>query len=142
MSPHLPDSPLLDLTLRPDLDVLFGRWLGQPATAAELLPCYERLASVALETNCCFWLQDLRRRASTDDDTKRWLLTTYYPDVARRLGQRLYVAYLFTPAIHRHIVEAPDYAPPEAYNNAPYALDFFGDEGAAVQWLQARQRRG
>lgn len=140
--PHSQDLPLLELTLRPDLDVLFGRWLYQPATATELRPCYERLAGMALETNCRFWLQDLRRRASTDDETKRWLLADYYPDVTRRLGQRLFVAYLFTPGIHRQIVEAPDYAPPAAYDNAPYALDFFGDEGAAVQWLQAGQRRG
>ena len=142
MSISPPELPLLELSLRPDLDVLFGRWHYQPADPAELLPCYERLADMALHTNCRFWLQDLRRRASPDDETKRWLLTQYYPDVARRFGKRLFVAYLFSPEMHRQIVEAPDYAPPDAYDGAPYALDFFGNEGAAVQWLQMGQLRG
>ena len=62
--------------------------------------------------------------------------------MARQLGQRLYVAYLFTPALHRQIVEAPDYAPPEAYHGLPYALILFGEEGAAIRWLQAQQPAG
>lgn len=119
--------------------MLLGRWHYQPAHPAELRPCYQQLADLALTTGCRFWLQDLRRRESPDQETKRWLLEEYYPDVARRFGQRLYVAYLFSPSMHRQIVEAPDYAPPQAYVGTPYALDFFGSEGAAIQWLQAHQ---
>jgi hypothetical protein len=104
--------PLLELTLRPDLGILLGRWQYQPAEPATLLPCYQELADMAVAAHCRFWLQDLRRRTTTDPHTKRWLLEEYYPGVARRLGQRLYVAYLFSPALHRQIVEAPDYAPP------------------------------
>jgi len=139
----MPDAsyppPLLELTPRPDLGVLLGRWHYQPELPAALQPCYWQLADVALATNCRFWLQDLRRRASPDQETKRWLLDDYYPAVAHRLGQRLFVAYLFSPAMHRQILEAPDYAPPEAYDSLSYALNFFGDEGAAIQWLQANQ---
>lgn len=134
--------PLLELTLRPDLGVLLGRWHHQPTHPAELRPRYQELADLALTTGCRFWLQDLRRRAAPDQQTKRWLLEDYYPTVAQRLGQRLFVAYLFSPAMHRQIVEAPDYAPPEAYANLPYALDFFGSEGAAIEWLQAQQPAG
>ena len=132
-------SPLLELTLRPDLDVLLGRWRYEPAQPAELRPCYQQLADLAVATGCRFWLQDLRRRATPDQLTKRWLLEDYYPTVASRLGQRLYVAYLFSPAMHRQIVEAPDYAPPQAYAYSPYALNFFGSEGEAIQWLQTHQ---
>ena len=139
----MPDAssipPLLELTPRPDLGVLLGRWHYQPEQPAALRPCYQELLDVALATNCRFWMQDLRRRAAPDQETKRWLLEDYYPTVARRLGQRLYVAYLFSPAMHRLIVDAPDYAPPEAYTGLPYALDFFGEEGAAIRWLQAHQ---
>ena len=142
MPDQLPDSPLLELTPRPDLGILLGRWHYQPAQPAELRPCYQELADLALATGCRFLLQDLRRRASPDQETKRWLLEHYYPSVAQRMGQRLFVAYLFSPAMHTQIVEAPDYAPPEAYNNAPFALDFFGNEGAAIQWLQAHQPTG
>ncbi|WP_262490230.1 hypothetical protein [Hymenobacter coccineus] len=41
--------------------------------------------------------------------------------------------------MHRQIVEAPDYAPPEAYAVQVYALDFFGNEGDAIAWLQGHQ---
>jgi hypothetical protein len=142
MADHLPTLPLLELTLRPDLNVLFGRWHYQPAQPTELRPCYQQLADTALATGCRFWLQDLRRRASPDQETKRWLVDVYYPEVAHKLGQRLFVAYLFSPDMHRQIVEAPDYAPPEAYREAPFALDFFGSEGAAIQWLQTHQPAG
>ncbi|MFD1870851.1 hypothetical protein [Hymenobacter bucti] len=142
MADYPPTPPLLELTLRPDLDVLLGRWHYQPQHPAELRPCYQQLADLALATGCRFWLQDLRRRASPDQQTKRWLIDEYYPEVARRLGQRLFVAYLFSPEMHRQIVEAPDYAPPEAYHQAPFALDFFGNEGTAVQWLQTHQPAG
>ena len=131
--------PLLELTPRPDLGMLFSRWHYQPDTPAALRPCYQELAELAVATGCRFWLQDLRRRESPDPATKRWLLEDYYPAVTRRLGQRLFVAYLFSPAMHRLIVEAPDYAPPEAYSRSPYALDFFGSEGEAVAWLQSHQ---
>lgn len=135
----LPVPPLLELTLRPDLDVLLGCWHHQPNDPADLRPCYEQLEDLALSANCRFWLQDLRRRASPDDQTKQWLLNEYYPRVADRLGQRLFVAYLFSPSMHHQIVDAPDYAPPEAYEGQVYALDFFGNEGAAIAWLQAHQ---
>jgi hypothetical protein len=139
MSDQPPPAPLLELTSRPDLGILVGRWRQQSAQPSALRRSYQQLADQALATSCRFWLQDLRRRVSPDQDTKRWLLDEYYPAVARRLGGRLFVAYLFSPAMHRQIVEAPDYAPPEAYDGAPYALDFFGDEGAAIHWLQAHQ---
>lgn len=134
-------NSLLELTFRADLDVLLGRWRYQPAHPAALRPCYEHLADMALATGCRFWLQDLRRRAAPDQETKRWLLEDYYPGLARSFGQRLYVAYLFSPDMHRQIVEAPDYAPAEAYLGKTYLLDFFGDEGAAIQWLQSWQHR-
>ncbi|QKG58176.1 hypothetical protein GKZ68_17010 [Hymenobacter sp. BRD128] len=139
MPDQLPDTPLLELTLRPDLDVLLGRWRYQPEHPAALRPCYQHLANLALATGCRFWLQDLRRRASPDQETKRWLLDEYYPAVAQRLGQRLYVAYLFSPDMHRQITEAPDYAPPQTFEETPYSLNFFGDEGAAIHWLQTHQ---
>ena len=141
MPDQLPDSPLLELTLRPDLDVLLGRWHYQPTHPAELRPCYQQLADLSFSTGCRFWLQDLRRRASPDQETKRWLLDEYYPGIAQRFGKRLFVAYLFSPEMHRQIVEAPDYAPAEDYLDKTYLLDFFGDEGAAIQWLQAWQLR-
>ncbi|MCI1187898.1 hypothetical protein MON38_10745 [Hymenobacter sp. DH14] len=130
-------SPLLQLAYRPDLNILVGRWGYQPAPH-ELPAVYKEVQELALEHNCRFWLQDIRRRTLNDPATTRWLLQDFFPGMARRLGGRLYIAYLVGPALHDSIVNRPDYIPAEASDEQPFAVSFFGDEGAAMQWLQAR----
>lgn len=135
-----PDSSpmLLHLTPRLDLGILVGRWGFQPDPA--LLPAaYEALTAEALATGCRFWLQDIRRRTLNDPQTTTWLLQTYFPDMAARLGGRLYVAYLVGPTLHQLIVSQPDFILPAGYENTPHVVAFFGDEGAAMHWLQAQQ---
>lgn len=129
--------PLLQLAYRPDLGVLVGRWGYQPAPH-ELPAVYQQVEALALEHNCCGWLQDIRRRTLNDPDTTRWLLQSFFPNMARRLGRRLYVAYLLGPMLHEAIVGRDGYIPAEASDNEPFAVSFFGDEGAAMQWLQDR----
>lgn len=130
--------PLLHLTPRPDLGILVGRWGFQPDPA--LLPAaYETLAAEALATGCRFWLQDIRRRTLNDPQITIWLLQTYFPDMAARLGGRLCVAYLVGPTLHQHIISQPDFVVPAGYANLPHTVAFFGDEGEAMHWLQAQQ---
>ena len=127
--------PLLDLVFRPDLALLIGRWGYQPEPAA--LPAqYERLTASALAHGARHWLQDIRRRTLNDPATTRWLLTDYFPDLARRLGGQLRVAYLVSPTLHAHILAEPGFVATEDYVNQPFAVAFFGDEGAAVAWLR------
>ncbi|MFD2784286.1 hypothetical protein [Hymenobacter rubripertinctus] len=131
-------SDLLQLTYRPDLDLLVGRWSYQPDPA--LLPAaYELLTARALESGCSYWLQDIRRRAANDPAITRWLLAEYFPDMARRLNGRLRVAYLTGPALLEQIVAAPDFVPAKDYAGKAHAVAFFGDEGAAVAWLQEQR---
>lgn len=128
---------LLQLTYRADLEVLIGRWGYQPDPAA--LPAeYERLATTALTHGARRWLQDIRRRSLNDPHITQWLLTDYFPDLARRLGSRLLVAYLVSPALHEIIMAQPGFAPAEAYTDRPFAVAFFGEEKAAIDWLQAQ----
>ena len=129
--------PLLQLTYRPDLNVLVGRWSHQPEPH-ELPPVYKEVQATAVEHGCRFWLQDIRRRTLNDPGTTRWLLQDFFPGMAHQLGGRLYVAYLVGPALHDAIVNQPDYVSAESYDGQPFAVSFFGDEGAAMQWLQAR----
>ena len=131
-------SPLHHLAYRPDLGILVGRWGYQPAPA-ELPAVYEQVRLVSLEHRSRFWLQDIRRRTLNDPTTTDWLLNTFFPDMARRLGGRLCVAYLVGPSLHQDIVSQPAFVPAEAYNNKPFAISFFGDEGAAIKWLQEQQ---
>jgi hypothetical protein len=129
--------PLLQLAYRPDLHVLVGRWGYQPEPH-DLALVYQQVEELALKYECRFWLQDIRRRTLNDPDTTRWLLKEFFPSMARRLSGRLYVAYLVGPALHEAIVSQPGYVSAESYDGQPFAVSFFGDEGAAMQWLQAR----
>ena len=131
-------APLLQLAHRPDLGILVGRWGYQPEPH-ELPAVYQQVEAVALENNSRFWLQDIRRRSLNDPDTTRWLLTVFFPDMARRLGDRLFVAYLVGPVLHQAIVKQPNYVSAEAYDGKPFAVSFFGDEGAAIEWLRRYQ---
>lgn len=131
-------SPLIQISHRADLDILVGRWGYQP-DPHELPAVYQQTTDVALKEKARFWLQDIRRRTFNDPDTTRWLLNTYFPEVARRLGERLFVAYLVGPALHEAIVRQPDYVSAEAYDDKSFAVSFFGDEGAAIRWLQIQQ---
>ena len=133
MTPYAtPD--LLQLTYRPDLEVLIGRWGYQPEPAA-LAAEYERLAAAAQAHGARYWLQDIRRRSLNDPHITQWLLTEYFPDMAYRLGGRLRVAYLVSPALHAVILAQPGFVPVESYAGRPFAVAFFGDEGGAIDWL-------
>ncbi|GAA3971903.1 hypothetical protein [Hymenobacter antarcticus] len=131
-------APLIDFTHRADLDILVSRWAYQPHPR-ELPAVYQQMTDVALHEKSRFWLQDIRRRTLNDPETTNWLLTTYFPTMARRLDGRLFVAYLVGPTLHNSIINQPDYVSAEAYDDKPFAISFFGDEGAAIRWLQIQQ---
>jgi hypothetical protein len=127
-------TELLHLTYRSDLAILIGRWGYQP-TPAELPAQYERLAAAALQHGARRWLQDLRRRSLNDPYTTQWLLTEYFPDMTEQLAGPLRVAYLVGPTLRGLIEAGPDFQPLSAYKGRPFVIDFFGDEGTAIQWL-------
>jgi len=137
MTPDTP-PPLLQLTYRPDLSILIGRWGYQPEPY-ELPAVYQQVQAVALHEQSRFWLQDIRRRTLNDPQTTQWLLNNYFPDMASRLGARLYVAYLVGPTLHEIIVNRPDFVPAQSQDDKSFVTAFFGDEGAAIKWLQAQQ---
>ncbi|PJJ52766.1 hypothetical protein [Hymenobacter chitinivorans] len=133
-------SDLLDLTYRADLDILVGRWGYQPAV--EQLPAvYEQLRKQGQESGCRFWLQDIRRRSFNDPVTTQWLLTKFFPAMGRQLGAQLCVAYLASPTLKEAIMAGPSFRTPEFYDQQPFVVAFFGDEGEAISWLHERQRR-
>jgi len=63
-----PALPLLQLTPRPDLGILVGRWGYQP-DPAQLPAAYEALTETVLRAPCRFWLQDIRSRTFNDPHT-------------------------------------------------------------------------
>ncbi|HEX8656304.1 MAG TPA: hypothetical protein VF690_02150 [Hymenobacter sp.] len=130
--------PLFQLTPRPDLGVLVGRWGYQP-DPAQLPAVYAQLAEAGLRDGSRFWLQDIRRRSLNDPSTTQWLLAEYFPNLAAQLGGRLYVAYLVGPDLHQHIVSGPAFAPVASYHDKPFVVAFFGNEGHAFEWLNEQR---
>ena len=126
-------------TFRTDLQVLVSRWTGQPPPAY-LRGVYLELSDIALRYQARYWLQDIRHRSFNDPDTTRWLLETYFLDMAHQLRGRLHVAYLANPALLDAIVSGPNFVPADAYHGRPFTTAFFNSEGAAYDWL-AQERR-
>lgn len=140
MVPAAPAEVLLSLTHRADLDILVGRWSYQP-DATQLPAAYAHLTREALACGCRLWLQDIRSRTLNDPQTTQWLLTEYFPQMARQLGGRLIVAYLSSPTLMEMIVSGPGYKQASAYTSEPYILEFFGTEGEALAWLEQERSR-
>ena len=136
-SPRLAD--LMPTTFRPDLGILVSRWTQQPPPA-QLRPVYDELTELALHHQARYWLQDIRHRAYNDPEITRWLLDTYFLDMATRLGGRLHVAYLASPVLLDAIRSSPGFVPIEAYQHQPFAVNFFNAEGTAYDWLMQERR--
>ena len=130
---------LMPTTYRPDLGILVSRWTHQPPSV-QLRPVYEELAQLGLQHQVRFWLQDIRHRTFNDPEVTRWLLDTYFAAMADRLGGRLHVAYLASPALLNAIIHSPDFLPAAAYKSQPFVISFFTAEGDAFGWLVAEQQ--
>lgn len=130
---------LMPTTFREDLGVLVSRWTRQPP-ASELRAVYAELTDVALHYQARYWLQDIRHRDYNHPETTRWLLSTYFLEMARQLGGRLHIAYLAGPVLLDSIVNSPNFVPADAYHGSPFTIAFFNAEGTAYDWL-AQQRR-
>lgn len=138
MSPTCLDD-LMPTTFRPDLGILVSRWTQQPPPA-QLRPVYDELAMLALQYQARYWLQDIRHRAYNDPETTRWLLETYFFGMATRLGGRLHVAYLASPALLDTIRSSPAFVATEAYQHQSFTINFFNAEGSAYDWLMQERR--
>lgn len=137
MLPAANSSDYLQLVYRPDLRVLICRWMRQ-TTTQELRVGYGHILDEGESQDCAYWLVDARRRdrAANQQDTA-WMMEVYFPQVAVRLRQPVFIAYLFAPA-HLTDIEANTAIPPLTYfENRPYQIGRFIEERAALEWLAA-----
>ena len=125
----------LCLTYRPEAPRLEARWL-RPVSSAEYRQGYEALLAKACETDCHFWLVDIRRRNSPTAADGRWLMAEFMPQVAANLSGSVFVGSLFPP----DFVEPPGPVHPtvpNAYQPAPHLLlRSFSAEQDLTRWLQ------
>ncbi|WP_035560795.1 hypothetical protein [Hymenobacter sp. IS2118] len=126
----------LQISYRTDLDLLVGRWL-RPITLPEMQLGYQLLLDAAQTNGCRRWLLDVRRRQNTHQIGAQWMVSTWLPQLAPRLGGRTRLAYLLAPVNLRD--EAADAAfPPAAYfADKPFIGERFIEENAAIAWLDA-----
>lgn len=129
-------APLLQLTYEPAHDLLIGRWGYQP-DPAELPTAYEHLQEMALTCQAAHWLQDIRRRTLHDPYTTQWLFDEFFPDMAQFLGRQLRIAYVVQPELRGLIEAGVDTQPLSSYLGRPFVVNFFGEEQAALDWLDA-----
>ncbi|MFB9861873.1 hypothetical protein [Rufibacter immobilis] len=123
----------LRLTYRPDLDILFLRWLRYP-TSAQLRQGYMEALELAVQEDCRFWLFDLRSRGSLSVEDEAWMLKTYFPGIEERLPYQNYFANLVTPTHYTYIQEHIGLSFLSNYGNFT-KLGIFLSEQDAVAWL-------
>lgn len=94
----------------------------------------------AAEQQCRFWLVDARRRDNgTNGQNVSWMMDTFFPQMVARLGQPVFIAYLFAPS-HLHDIIADPAIPSLSYfDNRPYRVERFIEERTALEWLASCQ---
>ena len=128
------------LSHRPDLDIIFLRWL-RPDTLAEAQLSYRDTLALALEHNCSNWLLDSRRSGPLDLTETAWLTREFFPAAVAQLAPRSLRLAVFssmqrleqmrTDAAVAPVVKAAIAA------TQPYEVAIFMVEAEAVAWLQA-----
>ncbi len=128
------------LSHRPDLDIIFLRWL-RPDTLAEAQFSYRDTLALALKHNCSNWLLDSRRSGPLDLAETAWLTREFFPAAVAQLAPRPLRLAVFssmqrleqmrTDAAVAPVVQAAIAA------TQPYEAAVFIAEAEAVDWLQA-----
>lgn len=128
----------LSLTYRSDLNFLVARWL-QPVSGPETRLGYQLILEAAQQCQCAYWLLDGRRRQPADADTTRWGLEEFFPQLARKMGQPVFMSQLLSPDYQQLTEALPAFQAADHDPARTYQMRRFNDETRAVQWLQQAQ---
>ena len=128
------------LSYRPDLDIVFLRWLA-PDTLAEAQASYEAALALALAHGCGKWLLDSRRSGPLDLFETAWLTRTFFPAAVAQLAPRALRLAVFS-SVQRWEQMRTDTTVAPAVQAAiaatqPYEAAIFLTEAEAVEWLLA-----
>ncbi len=130
--------PAYTLDYRPDLHIVFLRWLRE-ATLADVQAAYAAALALAERHGCAHWLLDARRLGPIAIDETNWLANEFFPHAAARLApQLLRLGALTSPARIEQVRHDAAVAPHVARALAPgqpYQARVFDNEGAAAAWL-------
>ncbi len=128
------------LTYRPDLDIVFLRWLV-PETLLQVQGSYEAALTLAQAHGCGNWLLDSRRCGPINPAETAWLTDTFFPRAVAQLAPRPLRLAVFS-SLYRLEQMRTDAAVSPAVQAAlapsqPYEAAVFIAEAEAVAWLQA-----
>jgi hypothetical protein len=128
------------LQYRPDLDIVFLRWL-QPNTLAEAHTSYHAALSLGVQHDCGNWLLDARRTGPINLPETEWLSREFFPLAVSLLAPRPLRMAVFS-SLHRLEQMRTDTAVAPAVQAAlaatqPYEAAIFMQEAEAVAWLRA-----
>jgi len=134
MAPDTFSTPFLQVSYRPDLHQLTGRW-QYSVTDAELHQGYDALRRAALHYRCGSWLVDSRRCLNRCLSRLAWVADHYLPLAQRALNVPLQVGLLVLPDYLSSLPEAAKTPAP----GAAVRLALFLTEGEASAWLTTQQ---
>ncbi|WP_143434727.1 hypothetical protein [Hymenobacter roseosalivarius] len=134
-----PYLDFLQLSYRPDLQVLFMRW-GRPVSSQEHRQGYGAALELARTVSTGRWLVDLRSRGLASLEDFAWILTDFRVELAAALPPAVprRIAYLVAP-YHADTIRArltslePTY--PAALRQSA-VVRAFTEEQPAQQWLR------
>jgi hypothetical protein len=132
---EVPDN--LNITYRPDLDILYCRFV-QPGTSAQLKNGYEKALKVAKEHQASFWLFDLRRRGPARSEDETWILDQFFPRLEAESKRQNFMAYLVSPSHYNHVREVLSLERLETYSPLT-RIKLFDSEEQAFEWLTQNQ---
>lgn len=128
----------ITIIVEPSSHILRAVW-ARPMLTAGLIDSYYYLLNEAVKAGCRFWHLDLRLRIWPAATFRHWLIETFAPLAAQRLGGPVYVAYwvadrqqpkadgLFVGDMQQQLAKAGFY------------MAFFEKELDARAWLQHQQ---
>ena len=128
------------LQYRPDLDIVFLRWL-QPNNLVEAYASYHAALGLAVQHDCGNWLLDSRRTGPISLPETEWLTHEFFPLAASLLAPRPLRMAVFS-SLQRLEQMRTDAAVAPAVQVAiaatqPYKAAIFMQEAEAVAWLLA-----
>lgn len=128
---EVPD--ILNITYRPDLDILFCRF-AHPVTSAQLKSGYEYTLKIAQEQQVQFWLFDLRRRGPARPEDETWILEIFFFRLEAQSKNQNFVAYLVSPTHYAYVGKVYGFGRLENFSPLTH-IKIFDSEEKASNWL-------
>ena len=135
-----PFQSFLDISYRSQEHVLVVRWLRPVLSHEEFRSSYYALLDAAIQSDCRFWILDIRRRQSNCDEQTQWILNDFCSEAvaAFRTPGQIYATYLVAPDQLAYYAEIVFPTVPETTDKC-FQVAAFDNEGFANAWLKSKK---